>query len=288
MSDPVVVEDRPDNFVISARDVSVRFGGLKALDHVSVDVPTGAIVGLVGPNGAGKSTLFAVLSGLQKPSTGQVWLAGKDVSATPPQARARIGLARTFQHPELFQGLTVREHLVLAYRVRNSRSRLWKDAITLGSLRRPDPVEAERVDGLLERLSLTSLAGQLVDGLPLGTTRLIEVGRALATSPVVVLLDEPLSGLDVSEAARLAATLRAVVVDEGVSLLLVEHDVDMVLRLASYIYVLDFGLLIAEGTPNEVRNNARVRDAYLGSADLDVDDPDVDDAEQVEEESQQR
>jgi ABC-type branched-subunit amino acid transport system ATPase component len=288
MSDPVVVEDRPDNFVISARDVSVRFGGLKALDHVSVDVPTGAIVGLVGPNGAGKSTLFAVLSGLQKPSTGQVWLAGKDVSATPPQARARIGLARTFQHPELFQGLTVREHLVLAYRVRNSRSRLWKDAITLGSLRRPDPVEADRVDGLLERLSLTSLAGQLVDGLPLGTTRLIEVGRALATSPVVVLLDEPLSGLDVSEAARLAATLRAVVVDEGVSLLLVEHDVDMVLRLASYIYVLDFGLLIAEGTPNEVRNNARVRDAYLGSADLDVDDPDVDDAEQVEEESQQR
>jgi branched-chain amino acid transport system ATP-binding protein len=284
----VGTEDRPENFVISARDVSVRFGGLKALDHVSVDVPAGTVVGLVGPNGAGKSTLFAVLSGLQEPSTGQVWLAGKDVSATPPQARARIGLARTFQHPELFQGLTVREHLVLAYRVRNSRSRQWKDAVTLGSLRRPDSVEADRVDRLLERLSLTSLADQLVDGLPLGTTRLIEVGRALATSPVVVLLDEPLSGLDVNEASRLAATLRAVVADEGVSLLLVEHDVDMVLRLASYIYVLDFGVLIAEGTPNEVRNNARVRDAYLGSADLDVDDPDVDDDEHVEEESQQR
>jgi ABC-type branched-subunit amino acid transport system ATPase component len=256
------------NFLLSARGVSVRFGGLQALADVSVDVPPGAIVGLVGPNGAGKSTLFGVLCGLQKPAAGRVWLFGKEVTSASPQARARLGLARTFQHPELFHGLTVREHLILAYRVRRARSRLWKDAFTLASLRRPDQAESDRVDSLIERLSLEEVAHQLVDGLPLGTSRLIEVGRALATSPPIVLLDEPLSGLDVDEASRLASVLEDIVKNEGVSLLLVEHDVGMVLRLASRIYVLDFGQLIASGTPDEVRNNSRVREAYLGDADI--------------------
>ena len=253
--------------LLSATDVSVRFGGLKALSGVDVAVPSGTIVGLVGPNGAGKSTLFSVLSGLRRPNTGRVYLAGEDVTKATPQARARRGLARTFQQPELFMGLTVREHLVLAHRVRHSRSRLWKDMLTGASLRRPDKEENERVDSLLDMLLLTNFAHQLADSLPLGTSRLVEVGRALASSPAVILLDEPLAGLDAHEAERLAAALRRTVDEEKVSLLLVEHDVAMVLNLSSHIYVLDFGSLIAQGPPEQIRTDPAVRAAYLGDED---------------------
>jgi ABC-type branched-subunit amino acid transport system ATPase component len=145
---------------------------------------------------------------------------------------------------------------------------LWKDIFTAGSLRKPSRAETDRVEALLELLSLTEVAHQLAYTLPLGTSRLVEVGRALATAPVIVLLDEPLAGLDVHEAERLASALRRTVAEEQVSLLLVEHDVGMVLSLSSYIYVLDFGVLIAEGSPDEVRVDPKVRAAYLGDEDV--------------------
>jgi ABC-type branched-subunit amino acid transport system ATPase component len=252
---------------LQAQDVVVRFGGLTALAGVDVTVPQGSLIGLVGPNGAGKSTLFGVCSGLLKPTRGRVFLEGQDVTDISPQARARLGLARTFQQPEMFMGLTVRQHLVLAHRVHQERSRLWKDMFTAGGfIRRPDKVEKDRIANLLELLSLTDVADSLVDTLPLGTTRLVEVGRALASHPRVVLLDEPLSGLDANEAARLAEGLSRTVKDEGISLLLVEHDVAMVLKLCSHIFVLDFGQLIAEGNPDAVRNDPAVKAAYLGDS----------------------
>ena len=250
--------------VLEARQVIMRFGGLTALSGVDVVVPPASLIGLVGPNGAGKSTLFAVASGLLKPTSGKVFLSGKDVTHATPQERAKLGLARTFQQPEMFTGLSVRQHLTLAYRVRNHRSRLWRDMFTAASLRKADAQEEERVQQLLDLLSLTTLADSLVDTLPLGTTRLVEVGRALASGPSVMLLDEPLSGLDANEAARLAEVLRRTVKDEGISLLLVEHDVAMVLSLCSRIFVLDFGQLIAEGPPDFVRNDPAVKVAYLG------------------------
>jgi branched-chain amino acid transport system ATP-binding protein len=256
--------------VLEATGVTVRFGGLTALDCVSVRVQASSVVGLVGPNGAGKSTLFGVLSGLLRPSCGTVELAGSDVTRQSPHARARRGLARTFQQPELFAGLTVREHLVLSHRVRHNRNRLWKDAFTGGSLRRASPEENQRVDELLDLLALTGVAHDVADTLPLGTSRLVEVGRALATSPLVVLLDEPLAGLDAHEAQRLAATLQLTVARELVALLLVEHDVGTVLKVSSHVYVLDFGVLIAEGPPDHVRSDPRVRAAYLGKDDIDV------------------
>jgi ABC-type branched-subunit amino acid transport system ATPase component len=252
---------------LAADRVTVRFGGLVALSDVSVDVAPGAITGLVGPNGAGKSTLFGVLSGLRRPDAGAVRLAGQDVTGRTPQARSRAGLARSFQQPELFSQLTVREHLVLGYRSRHARSRLWQDLFLAGSLRPPPGGETARVDALLELLSLTDVAGQPAAVLPLGTSRIVEVGRALATSPSVLLLDEPLSGLDAGEAERLAAALRHVVDHEGLAMLLVEHDVAMVLSLSSFIYVLDFGVVIAGGSPEDIRADTRVRDAYLGDAD---------------------
>lgn len=255
--------------VLAATGITVRFGGLTALSDVGLEVPTGTIVGLVGPNGAGKSTLFAVLSGLLRPAAGRVFLRGKDVTGASPQSRAREGLARTFQQPELFMGLTVREHLVLAHRVRFARQRLWRDMVDPRSLLPPPRAETERVDQLLELLDLTHVAQAPVGALPLGTSRLVEIARALATRPDIVLLDEPLSGLDMRESENLASVFRRVVENDEhrVSLLMVEHDVATVLSLSSTIFVLDFGELIASGTPGEIRSNAAVRSAYLGDDD---------------------
>jgi ABC-type branched-subunit amino acid transport system ATPase component len=252
--------------VLSATGITVRFGGLTALSDVSLEVPPGTIIGLVGPNGAGKSTLFAVLSGLQRPATGRVFMRGNDITGASPQLRARQGLARTFQQPELFMGLTVREHLVLAHRVRYSRQRLWRDMVDPRSLLPAGAEENERVDQLLELLDLTNVAHAAVGALPLGMSRLVEIARALATRPDVVLLDEPLSGLDMHESENLASVFRRVVENDQrkVSLLMVEHDVATVLSLSSRIFVLDFGELIASGTPSEIRGNAAVRSAYLG------------------------
>ena len=260
----MTAETVPAASAFEARDVVVRFGGVTALDGVSISVPPASLVGLVGPNGAGKTTLFSVCSGLLKPNAGQVFIGGVDVTDASPQDRARRGLARTFQQPELFMGLTVREHLVLAYRARHRRSRLWKDMVTPGSLRKPERAETERVQHLLELLSLADVADVPVEVLPFGTTRLVEVGRALATSPSLVLLDEPSAGLDQWESERLADALRRTVDDEHLSMLLVEHDVAMVLSLSSYVFVLDFGELLAEGPPEIIRRDPRVKAAYLG------------------------
>ncbi|SHN16743.1 ABC transporter ATP-binding protein [Cryptosporangium aurantiacum] len=249
---------------LSARGITVRFGGITALDGVDLDVPAASTVGLVGPNGAGKSTLFSVLSGLRRPNAGRVFLDGLDVTASTPQSRARAGLARTFQHPELFSGLTVREHVTLAYRLKHTPLRVWTDPLTAGGFRRPRAEERDRVDQLLSGLRLQPLADRTVRGLPLGSARVVEIARALAREPSVLLLDEASSGLDVAETEELAEVLRRVVAERGISVLMVEHDVDLVLRLSDQVCVLDFGARIAHGTPAEIRADPIVRAAYLG------------------------
>jgi branched-chain amino acid transport system ATP-binding protein len=260
----MTMTDSTPEVVLLAEDVVMRFGGLTALDSVDVHVPESSLIGLVGPNGAGKSTLFGVCSGLLRPTRGRVTLMGKDVTGASPQSRAKLGLARTFQQPEMFRGLTVREHLTLGYRVHNNRARLWQDMFTGAGWRKAPKAEVDRIDYLLDLLSLTAIADVLVDNLPLGTSRLVEVGRALAGQPKIVLLDEPLSGLDANEAKHLAQALKRTVAEDGTSLLLVEHDVPMVLSMCSNIFVLDFGRLIAQGNPDTIREDAAVKAAYLG------------------------
>jgi ABC-type branched-subunit amino acid transport system ATPase component len=252
---------------LRATDVTVRFGGLAALSNVSMDVGPGQIAGLVGPNGAGKSTLLGVLSGLLRPNAGTVELLGDDVTGTSARARSKRGLGRTFQQPELFLSLTVREHLVLADRARVAPYRMWRDmfdprSLFAGSSREED----ERVDALLELLRLTTVAKAPVAALPLGIARLVEVGRALAGQPRVLLLDEPLSGLDVTASENLLDVFRTIVEESGkaLSLVLVEHDVAAVLALSDVVFVLDFGERIAAGTPHDIRNDPAVQAAYLG------------------------
>jgi len=256
--------ESPDSGRLECRGVTVHFGGLVALRDVDLAVSPATIVGLVGPNGAGKSTLFGVLSGLLRPTAGTVLLDGEDLTSSRPQIRADRGLARTFQHPELFTDLTVREHVLIGYRVRHAKRRIWSDLLTMGSLRPIDPEERAQVDELVELLGLSSVADRQALGLPLGFARLIELGRALATSPRILLLDEPSSGLDSTETELFESTLRRVSEERGISVLLVEHDVELVMRMCSKIYVLDFGAMIANGSPEEVRANPDVRAAYLG------------------------
>jgi len=249
-----------------ANGITVRFGGLTALSDVCFEVGPATIAGLVGPNGAGKSTLLAVLSGLLRPNSGHVGLRGEDVTNASVQSRARRGLARTFQQPELFLGLTVREHLVLAHRARVARHRLWRDMLDPRSLFPPSVAENERIDGLLDTLKLTRVADAPVAALPLGVLRLVEVGRALACDPHVLLLDEPLSGLDMKASENLLSVFRRIIEtsDHHLSLVIVEHDVAAVLALSDTVFVLNFGECIANGSPEEVRNDSAVRAAYLG------------------------
>jgi ABC-type branched-subunit amino acid transport system ATPase component len=256
--------DEPGPPLLEARGVTVRFGGLAALDDVSIRVDPGRILGVVGPNGAGKTTLFGVLSGLLQPSPGEVLIEGQRVTHLPPQERARRGLARTFQRAHLFAELTVREHLELTYRWLHGRQSYLRDLVGLGARVREEG-ERDRVDRLLQSLGLTHVQHQPANSLPLSTARLVEVGRALAGTPKVVLFDEPSSGLDSRETEQLASVLLRACQDEGVALVLVEHDFELVLGLSDRVDVLDFGRLIASGAPAEIRADPAVQAAYIGT-----------------------
>jgi branched-chain amino acid transport system ATP-binding protein len=236
--------------VLEAHDLNVRFGEHHAVRDVSLSVDAGSIVGLIGPNGAGKTTTFNALSGVQS-CTGQVVLDGTDVSSAPPHRRARLGLNRTFQRLEVFGSMTAYDNIRTAAEITANGRR--------AALRQAQAT----ADGVVSLLGLEHVADRRADALPTGQARLVELGRALATQPKVVLLDEPASGLDEGETGRLAEVLTALV-DDGLAVLLVEHDMDLVMDLCSTICVLDFGSVIAGGTPDEVRANPRVREAYLG------------------------
>ncbi|HEY7134469.1 MAG TPA: ABC transporter ATP-binding protein [Acidimicrobiia bacterium] len=236
---------------LSVDSVTVRFRGNVAVNGVDLTAEPGCVTGLIGPNGAGKTTLFNVITGLQQPTAGRVVLDGHDITRLPPFKRARKGIGRTFQRLELFSALTARENI----RVAADIHRGW-------SSQRESPDEvAERI---IQRIGLHDVAEIRVDSLPTGQGRLVELGRALATNPTVLLLDEPAAGQDESETERFADLLRELA-GEGMAVLLVEHDVSLVMDVCSHIHVLDFGEIIAVGSPEEIRVNDAVLAAYLGT-----------------------
>jgi len=237
--------------LLQVEDVDVRFGGVAALSGVSLDADFGYVTGLIGPNGAGKTTMFNVITGLQEPTAGRVTIDGRDVTRQRPHMRARMGVARTFQRLEVFGSLSARDNVLVAAEIR----RRWaKD----GS----DPRLV--ADEIIERVGLLHVAHARVDAMPTGLARLVELARALATRPRLLLLDEPGSGLDSTETEAFGDLLIELAA-EGTAILLVEHDVDLVMRVCRRIHVLDFGRLIAAGTPAEIRADADVQAAYLGT-----------------------
>jgi branched-chain amino acid transport system ATP-binding protein len=231
---------------LEVTDVSVRFGGLYALEKVHLSADAGTITGLIGPNGAGKTTLFNVICGLQQPLGGRVRIGGTDVTKLAPFKRARKGLARTFQRLEPFGLLTVRENVRLA--------------ADIAGRSRPDAV----ADELLEQLGITALGPLRADRLPTGQARVVELARALATEPMVLLLDEPASGQDERETATFRDVLRDVAAG-GVAVVLVEHDIQLVMDVCAHVHVLDLGKVLASGSPGDVQRDDAVLAAYLGA-----------------------
>ncbi|MFY9586437.1 MAG: branched-chain amino acid ABC transporter ATP-binding protein/permease [Actinomycetota bacterium] len=256
--------ERPDATpMLEVRDVSIRFGGVVANDAVSYEVRPGEICGLIGPNGAGKTTNFNAVNGLLVPNSGAVRFLGRDITDAPVHERARLGMARTFQLMRLFPRLSVFENLMVGTHLQNA-SGFTSNLLMLNRSRVEDRRNRERVEEVMAMLGITQYGESRVAGLPFGVLRLVELGRALITQPRMLLLDEPASGLDVSETDAFAEILFKVRDEMGHTIFIIEHDMRLVMMICDYIYVLEFGRNLAEGFPSEIQSNPAVIAAYLG------------------------
>jgi branched-chain amino acid transport system ATP-binding protein len=239
--------------VLEVTEVSVAFGGAQVLSDVSLTVAAGGVTGLIGPNGAGKTTLFNVVSGLLEPRSGRVKIDGHDVTKAGPASRARRGLARTYQRLELFTSLSVRDNIQVAGEIRNTWSRRGRIDVS------------SETDRIIELVGLGDVATREVSELPTGRARVVEVARALMTQPRVLLLDEPASGQTEQETEAFARLLRQLVDERDLAICLVEHDVGLVMGTCQHIHVLDYGQIIASGSPEQVKVDPVVVNAYLGA-----------------------
>ncbi|MBE1591115.1 ABC transporter ATP-binding protein [Nonomuraea angiospora] len=246
--------------MLAVEGVSVAFGGVRALDQVSFEVAAGQVCGVIGPNGAGKTTLFDVVSGLRRPSEGRVSVAGRDLTGVSPVRRARAGVRRTFQRTQVFGRLTVAGNVLAALDWHGGGGGLAADLVGRPARRRLERERGERVAEVLELCGLTPLRDAYAAALPVGQRRLVELARALADRPRLLLLDEPTSGLDAAQTARLGEVVKAL----DTTVLLVEHDMGFVMDTCDRIIVLDLGKVIAAGAPAEIREDPVVRAAYLG------------------------
>jgi branched-chain amino acid transport system ATP-binding protein len=247
--------------LLSLQGVAKSFGGVHAVSDISFEVRAGESVGLVGPNGAGKTTLFNCVCGQLRNEQGEIRFEGLSLEGLPTYKRARLGIGRTYQRVEVFTDMNVREHLLVAERARRGEGRLWKDLLNMSA---PLRSELDNIEAIMDLVGISALADTSVNALGLGHCRLVELARALAGQPKILLADEPSSGLDIHETAEVAKVLRTVQRESGTAILLVEHDLSMVGEVVDRTVVMDLGSLLAMGTFDEVMENPAVRQAYLG------------------------
>jgi branched-chain amino acid transport system ATP-binding protein len=261
MADTEAITSNGGDILLRVTDVTMTFGGVTAVESVRFDIRPGESVGLVGPNGAGKTTLFNCICGQLQPQRGSIELGGRELLKIPTFKRARLGIGRTYQRVEVFPDMTVRDHLVVAERAHRREGRLWKDLLNKSA---PTAEENARVDAVLELVGIESQADAPVSTLGLGSCRLVELARALVADPVLLLADEPSSGLDIHETRELSQVLQMLQRERGMAVLLVEHDLSMVSEVVDRAIVMNLGAVIAEGTFDDCMADPAVREAYLG------------------------
>jgi branched-chain amino acid transport system ATP-binding protein len=250
--------------LLRAQNISRQFGGLLAVDNVSFDVTPGEVLTLIGPNGAGKSTVFNVISRIYPETSGRLEYRGKDLGPVAPHQIAWRGIARTFQNIELFEHATVLSNLLIGHHIR-SRTHLLSDLLFLPSTHRQEITAREHVEKVIDFLDLQKVRDSMVAGLPYGVRKVVELGRALCMQPELLLLDEPSSGLNPEETDELVYWIRDIVTEMGATVMMVEHDMSLVLRVSSRVVAMNQGRVIAVGTPQEVQSHPEVISAYLGS-----------------------
>lgn len=258
-------KDEPVETILSIRSLTKRFEGLTAIDACDIEVEKGAILGLIGPNGAGKTTLFNIITGLDRPTTGDVFFRGRKITGLEPHARSRLGISRTFQLISLFNGMTVLENVMLGRHSKTAGS-WWGSLLKLPSVTKAEKELRLECERILEFVGLDQPPGkkhELAGNLAYGEQRLLEIGRALANQPEILLLDEPGAGMNTSEMLTLEKII-ARIHELGITIVFVEHDMKFAMSAAQKIVVLDQGRKVAEGTPREVQTNEQVLEAYLG------------------------
>ena len=250
--------------VLSVRQLGVRFGGVVAVNEVSFDVHPGEVLTLIGPNGAGKTTVFNLISRIYEPTSGQIEYLGRDITQVPAHAIASLGIARTFQNIELFEHATVLDNLLIG-RHRHRRTGLWQDLLFLPSVRQAELESRRKAEEVIEFLDLQAHRDSRIASLPYGVRKVVELARALATEPQLLLLDEPSSGLNVEETEDMGFWIQDIRDQLGMTVLMVEHDMGLVSRVSDRVVALNQGEVLATGTPQEVQSHPGVIEAYLGS-----------------------
>lgn len=255
--------------ILRTEDLVMRFGGVVAVDSLSMEVPEHEITALIGPNGAGKTTAFNMITGVYRPTSGKIYLNDQDITGKKPSTIAKMGIARTFQNIRLFKDLTVFENVITAKHL-HLKSNVFQATFRVPGLSpylAEEKKAIEETEMLLEKLGLADVRDAVSTSLPYGKQRRLEIARALATEPTLLLLDEPAAGMNPQETHELTAFIESILEEFNLTIFMIEHHMELVMDISKHIYVLDFGINIAHGAPEEIQKNQRVIDAYLGSSD---------------------